>query len=81
MRISTFVCALALGALASEAAIAFDAPATTPAATPMTSPSAAPAKDAADKAAKSAECYQQADAKGLHGKDRRTFHHECKKKP
>jgi hypothetical protein len=81
MRISTLVCALALGTLVSGAAFAFDAPAPASTATPMTSPSAEPAMDAAAKAAKSTECYQQADAKDLHGKDRKTFHRECMKKP
>ena len=35
--------------------------------------------DAGAKAAKSAECYKQADVKTLHGKDRKKFHHECMK--
>jgi hypothetical protein len=81
MRISTLVCALALSALASEAAFAFDAPAPASTATPMASPSAEPAMDAAAKAAKSAECYQQADVKDLHGKERKAFHRECMKTP
>jgi hypothetical protein len=85
MRISSLVCALALGALVRGPALAFDAPApastAAPAASPGASPSAAPAMDAAAKAAKSSECYQQADAKDLHGKDRKTFHRECMKTP
>jgi psiF repeat len=65
MRISTFVSAIALGVLLSGSAFALDA--------------AAPAPDAAARAAKSAECSKQADAKGLHGKDRKKFREECKK--
>jgi psiF repeat len=81
MRISSLVCALALGALVCGPALAFDAPAPASTASPGASPSAAPAMDAAAKAAKSSECYQQADAKDLHGKDRKTFHRECMKTP
>jgi hypothetical protein len=31
------------------------------------------------KSAKSIECSKQADAKGLHGKDRKIFREKCKK--
>jgi hypothetical protein len=66
MRISALVSALALGAFLSTSAFALDA--------------AAPANnDAAARAAKSAECSKQADAKGLHGKARKTFREACKK--
>jgi hypothetical protein len=37
---------------------------------------AAPAKE---RTAKSLECSKQADAKGLHGKERQKFRAECKK--
>jgi hypothetical protein len=42
---------------------------------------AAPAAKAAPKerTAKSLECSKQADAKGLHGKERQTFRAACKK--
>ena len=82
MKISILTSVLALGMLASGAAFAQTAPAT-PAATPAKPAAAAPAKaaspDAAAKAAKSADCSKQADAKGLHGKDRKKFREECKK--
>jgi hypothetical protein len=66
MKISTFVSALALGMFVSSAAFALDA--------------ATPEKpDATAKAEKSAECSKQADAKGLHGKERKKFREECKK--
>jgi hypothetical protein len=67
MRISSLVTAVAFGALFSSAAFALDAAQSTPAA------------DAGAKAAKSTDCYRQADAKDLHGKDRKKFHHECMK--
>jgi hypothetical protein len=73
MRISFLVGALALSALLSGAAFAYDA------ATPT--PDATPAMDAAAKAAKSDECYKRADAKNLHFKDRKDFHRECMKAP
>ena len=65
MRISTFISAIALGLLVSGSAYALDA--------------AAPSADAGAKAAKSAECSKQADAKGLHGKARKKFREDCKK--
>ncbi len=50
---------------------------------PAAAPAAAPAKKA-DKAekprsAESLECSKQADAKGLHGKDRKKFRSDCMK--
>lgn len=40
----------------------------------------APAKPAkAERTAASLECSKQADAKGLHGKERKKFRSECKK--
>ncbi len=70
--------ATALAFLAGAPAIAQTAaPATAPAA-------AAPAAKAAPKAEKprsaaSMECSKQADAKGLHGKDRKKFRSDCMK--
>lgn len=59
---------------------------TTAPATPATpSTKTAPAKAETPKAAKpertaaSLECSKQADAKGLHGKERKKFRSECKK--
>ncbi|HLW93241.1 MAG TPA: PsiF family protein [Roseiarcus sp.] len=49
------------------------APATTAPAGTMTTTTPA------DKAAKSAECSKEADAKGLHGAARKKFRAECKK--
>jgi hypothetical protein len=50
--------------------------ATTPAA-PAAKAAKAPAKE---RTAKSLECSKEADAKGLHGKERQKFRSECKKK-
>jgi hypothetical protein len=69
MKISTFVSTLALGMFVASSAFALDA----------ADPAAAPKPDAAAKAAKSAECSKEADAKGLHGKERKKFRSECKK--
>jgi hypothetical protein len=46
--------------------------------TPAPAPSAAPAKTSPDKKAISKSCSDQANAKGLHGKDRKKFRSECK---
>lgn len=69
VRLSSLVAALAFSGLVSGAAFALAAAPPTP----------VPAGDAAAREAKSAECYKQADAKTLHGKERRMFHHECMK--
>ncbi|MGY3532604.1 PsiF family protein [Bradyrhizobium embrapense] len=37
------------------------------------------AKEAKPRTAESLECSKQADAKGLHGKERKKFRSECKK--
>lgn len=71
--------------LAGSALAQTPAPATpaTPSAKPA--PASAPTKADTPKAAKpertavSLECSKQADAKGLHGKERRKFRSECKK--
>ena len=58
------------------------APATpAPVAKPAPAIKAAPAEKKAEKprTAASIECSKQADAKGLHGKERKTFRSECKK--
>jgi hypothetical protein len=39
----------------------------------------APSANTKPRTAKSMECSKQADAKGLHGKERRTFRAQCKK--
>ena len=51
-----------------------------PAAAPMTAPAqpAAPATGATDKKAISKSCSDQANAKGLHGKERKKFRSDCK---
>jgi hypothetical protein len=44
------------------------------------SPAAAPVASSSDKQAISKACSDQANAKGLHGKARKKFRSECKKK-
>jgi hypothetical protein len=85
MKTTLFAAMLGLGVLVSGVAFATEAAApATPAATP--SPAGSMMKndggmmknDKADKAAKSQECSKEADAKGLHGKERKHFREKCK---
>ena len=77
MKLSFIAAAVALGLFAVSPVLADDAPATPK---PSATAGAMMAKpDAAAKAAKSADCSKQADAKGLHGKERKKFREECKK--
>ena len=69
------VVALLLGA----SAVLAQAPADTKPATDSKSAAAPAAGDKADKKAISKACSDQATAKGLHGKERKTFRAECKK--
>jgi hypothetical protein len=46
--------------------------------TPAPAPAAAPAKTEKPHSAASIECSKEADAKGLHGKDRKKFRSQCK---
>ena len=84
MRITTLVCECALALFASEAVLPFDAaaqsagggpPAVGP---PSIGPLPAAGQDPAERSAKSIECAQKADARGLEGKIRKHFLHECK---
>lgn len=75
MKISLLAAALGFGLLMSGAAFATDAAA--PAAT--SSPAAAAKPDKAATEARSQECSKEADAKGLHGKERKKFREKCKK--
>ena len=74
MRIHGVACAAALCVLVSGAAHALDA------ATDSTAPASpqATSGDAAARSARSIECSQKADAKSLHGKERKHFMRECK---
>jgi type III secretory pathway component EscR len=64
MKISAIAAALALGMFISA---------------PVYAETTTPKADAAAKAAKAAECSKEADAKSLHGKERKKFREECKK--
>jgi hypothetical protein len=66
--------------LASLILFASPALAQTTAAPAAKTDSAAPAaKTAKPRTAESLECSKEADAKGLHGKERKKFRSECKK--
>ncbi len=79
MKLSTFAAAFGVACLVATSAFATDAAA--PAATPSPSPTATSAMkpDKAAMEAKSQECSKEADAKGLHGKERKKFREKCKK--
>lgn len=71
---------VAFSALAATAGIGISfgqTPATT---VPASKPAVAAKSIGADKAAISKACSEQADAKGLHGKERKKFRTECKRK-
>jgi hypothetical protein len=51
----------------------------TPAAAPAAAPAAKAEKAPMVHSAASLECSKEADAKGLHGKERKKFRSECKK--
>ena len=77
MKISTFAAALGLVCFAMSPAFATDAAA--PAATPSPAASTMAKPDKAAMTAKAQECSKEADAKGLHGKERKKFREKCKK--
>lgn len=56
------------------------APAMAQTSTAPTTTTAPAAKAKAPRTAKSIECSKEADAKGLHGAERKKFREECKKK-
>jgi hypothetical protein len=71
----TAIAAALLMSAAATAQTATPAPAAKPAATKA----AKPAKPPVVRTAKSLDCSKQADAKGLHGKPRKSFMSSCKK--
>jgi hypothetical protein len=77
MRLSTFAAAFGVACLVATSAFAIDAAA--PAATPSPGATAAAKPDKAAMEAKAQECSKEADAKGLHGKERKKFREKCKK--
>lgn len=86
--LSSFCAALAVASFmltgaASAQTQTTPAPAAKPAApataTPKAAKSAATPKATKPRTAASLECSKQADAKGLHGKERKKFRSECKR--
>lgn len=78
-RVSSRVAATALASLllAGSAFAQTPTPATTPAPAATTAP-AAKTTDTKPHSAASVECSKEADAKGLHGKERHKFRSKCK---
>ena len=72
------VTALCVGFAMSLSAAAYAETATAPTTPPTTTTTPKP-KTTAPRSAKSIECSKLADAKGLHGKERRVFRAKCKK--
>jgi hypothetical protein len=83
IKLSSYAVATAVAAflLAGPASSQTTAPATAPASKMAPAPKAAApaAKAKPERTAASLECSKQADAKGLHGKERKKFRSECKK--
>lgn len=79
MTLSSRVAATAIASLFLMSSAAF-AQTTAPAAAPAASTPAATAPMAKKpRSAASLECSKEADAKGLHGKERKKFRSDCKK--
>jgi phosphate-selective porin len=73
------IAAVASLMLVGAASAQTPAPATTPATKSAPADAAPAAKTAKPRTEVSLECSKQADAKGLHGKERKTFRSTCKK--
>ena len=69
---------MTLGAAAQTAAVTMDGGSPAAPVRPASIPLPASEKDPAERSAKSIECAQKADARGLLGKQRKRFLHECK---
>ncbi len=89
MRILTFACACVLSLSASEAVlasavaanettVAMDGGASTIEMKPNAAPLLDPEQDPGARSARAIECAQKADARGLQGKPRKRFLHECR---
>ena len=73
------ISAAVFGAALLVSASAFATDAAAPAASPSPSSSMMAKPDKAAMSARAQECSKEADAKGLHGKERKTFREKCKK--
>jgi hypothetical protein len=84
MTLSSRVAATTVASLLLMSSAFAQGTAPAPAATPAPAASAAPAAATAPtgkkaRSAASLECSKEADAKGLHGKERKKFRSECRK--
>jgi hypothetical protein len=80
ITISSRAAGLALAASLLLAGSAFAQTTTTPAPAATSAPATAAKKSEKPHSAASLECSKEADAKGLHGKERKKFRSECKAK-
>jgi invasion protein IalB len=78
MTLSSRAAATALASVLLMSSAAF-AQTAAPAAAPATAPAATAPMAKKPHSAASLECSKEADAKGLHGKERKKFRSECKK--
>lgn len=81
IRLSSFAVATAVAAflLAGPATAQTAAPAPAAKSAPMTAPAPKAPKAKAERTAAALDCSKQADAKGLHGTERKKFRAACKK--
>ena len=81
MTISSRVAATAFASLLLMSSAFAQTATPAPATTPAPAAKAAPAEKKAEKPRTTAslECSKEADAKGLHGKERKKFRSDCKK--
>ena len=79
MKTSIFAAVFGLSCLVAGAAFATDAASPSPSPTPSASSTPMAKPDKAAMEAKAQECSKEADAKGLHGKERKKFREKCKK--
>jgi hypothetical protein len=75
----SLIAAFAVATLMTGAAVAETSAAAPAAKTPAAAPAAKTTKAPVVRTAKSLDCSKQADAKGLHGKPRKSFMSSCKK--
>ena len=79
MTLSSRVAAAAIASLFLMSSALAQTAAPAPAATPAAAPAPAEKKAEKPRSAASLECSKDADAKGVHGKERKKFMSECKK--
>jgi hypothetical protein len=79
MTMSSRAVAVAFVSLVLGGAAVAQTPSTSTTTTPIAKSTGSEKKSDTPKSAASLECSKQADAKGLHGKERKKFRSECKR--